>query len=326
MKKLFTYLSIAFLAVLVAFSGCSSGTDASANGVKLSAFNGGDKALNLEFSPTAPPATVRDMGQIPFSVSVLVENKGEFDIELGKAHVVLSGFNAADLGLNSTSKELISLNGVKKKGSNIIPGAKVPVTFSDMRYMPNIVSGTFPMTLYASVCYPYRTQSLIELCVSGNTESVVDTKSKVCDVNNQKSKYANSGAPVQIANVKQYPASQSSIQLQFDIVHTGKTKGSLYAQGSLDSDCKVRGISPTSAEAQLDKDKVKFAIDAGGLKVDCGNSAPSGTVTLMGDKYTVTCIVDTNGQEDYVRPISLTLEYDYLDRISKSITVEHVGN
>jgi len=323
MKKILLILG---LALMVLVSGCTSGSNARQNGYNLGeSFNGGSDALTFTFGDEAPPAKVRDQSLQPFSVRLLVENLGEYDIPENSAYVTLTGFNPADLGMTSTSKPLGQLRGFKLQGSNLIPGGKQQVVFDNLKYVESAVSGSFPLTMYANICYPYETKAFALLCINGNTVPALDKKAEICSLEGDKP-FANSGAPVTIANVKQYPFGESSIQVQFDIVHTPTSpNANVYESGSIDSQCQVGGVAPSSSDALFARDKVTYTVASGIAGLNCeGTGTNTNTVTLTANTYTVTCVQDTTGQSEYEKPISIVLKYDYLDRQAKVVEVEHI--
>ncbi len=323
MKKLIIVIGILFLIV---FAGCEANSNGKKNKFELgSSFNGGDKAITFKFLEGTPPEKVRDQSLQPFGISLFLENQGEYDIEQGKAHVTLTGFDPAILGLTTTTKETNMLRGYKKQGSNVIPGGKDQVIYSNLKYTGNAVSGSFPFTFYANLCYPYETKAFAVVCINGNTVPAIDKKAEICELEGAK-EYANSGAPVKIENVEQYPYGSSSIRIQFDIVHTPMSNdANVYEPGALDSNCKIGGVSPSASEALFKRDKVKYIVTSNIAGLDCeGTGANTNIVTLNSNTYTVSCVQSTTGQEEYNHPISIALQYDYLDRISKTIQIEHI--
>ena len=313
------------IALLLLFTGCSAGTGGQQSGFELDSFNGGDKALTMEFGEQSPPEKIRDQSLQPFTVRLLIENHGEYDIPEGKAHVKLTGFDPQDLNLSDTSKTLNELRGFKKQGSNTIPGAKQQVTFDNLKYVNSVVSGTYPFKFYANICYPYETKAFILACINGNTVPSIDEKTQICKLEGSK-KYANSGAPVKIENVQQYPYGKHSIQIQFDIVHKPTSdQANIYQSNTLDENCNINGISPSSSDALFKKDKVTYIVNSSIEGLNCESTGTNtNTVTLSDNKYTVTCVQDTTGEEEYEKPVTVRLKYDYLDRKSKTINVEHI--
>jgi len=314
-------------AILLLFlSGCSSSqSDANKNGFELSSFNGGDKAVDFSFEKDSPPQTVRDQSLQPFNVRLLVVNNGEYDIPENSAYVKLDGFNKDDLGLSAISKPLLALRGVKKQGSNVIDGGKQQVVFSNLKYVNSVVSGSIPIKIYANICYPYETKAMALVCINSNTVPAIDKKAQICDLSGNK-KFANSGAPVKITNFKEYPYGKHSVQFTFDIVHTPTSAdANVYQSGSIDSNCNINGSAASTSNALFKRDKVTYTIDTGLSGLNCESLGKNtNTVTLTNNKYTVSCIQDTLNQNEYEKPISIKLNYDYLDRKSTNINIEHI--
>lgn len=319
-------LGIVGLCGLVFFSGCTGGTGGNKSSFDpTSGFNGGSKALSFTFEKNAPPATVRDQGQQPFSIRFLVKNEGEFDIPEGKGHISLVGVDKSVLNLDDASKDIPALNGFKKQGGSVIEGRQQFVLFSDLKYTESIAGSTQPLNLNANICYPYQTRVSSSLCINGNTNVAIDDSLKICELDGVRTAGV-SGGPILVENVKQYVSGSSGISFQFDIVHkpTGNF-ASLYESGSIDSNCKIEGNAVTSNEANSKKDTVKYEVKSGLSGLDCeGTGGSSNTVRLYDNKYTVICKQDTSGLEEFEKPISITVDYDYLDRITKTITIEHV--
>ena len=324
MKKI---LLVLVFGIMLVFAGCTGTTSSKKNGYSLDgAFNGGNTAITMEFTEGQPPAKIRDGGLQPFTIRAMITNKGEYDIPQGEGHVVLSGISYDDFNVDEASVELPALRGVKKQGTNTISGAIQPIMFSNLKYLPQLPSGVHTQKIYMDICYPYQTSALISMCVSGSTLQSFDSDLKVCDVEGTR-KYANSGAPVIVENVKQTPAGTSSVMIQFDIVHK-KTSGNgrVYKSGSLDSYCKVYGKSVSSTDADVYENYVKFEVNTGIDGIDCsGTGSNKGEVFLSNGKTTVYCTQDTSNQEDYERPVNVVLNYDYFDRISKDVQIEHIS-
>lgn len=324
MKKVMLLFGVILLLI---FSGCDSSSSAKKNGFELSSFNGGSDALTMKFGDSSPPDKVRDQSLQPFSVRILVENVGEYDIPEGSGYVTLSGFNPDDLGVSSgdISKPLQYLRGYKKQGSNVISGGMQQIVFDNLKYVNSAISGSYPFKFYANICYPYETKAFALICINGDTVPAIDDSAVICDLEGKKS-YANSGGPVSIENVEQYPYGEHSIQIRFDIVHIPTSDdANVYEKGSIDSKCNIAGVSASSANALFKRDRVTYTVESNINGLNCESTGTgTNTVTLNGNKYTVTCIQDTTGEEEYEKPITILLDYDYLDRMSKTVTIEHV--
>ncbi|MCB0370266.1 MAG: hypothetical protein KDD45_12795, partial [Bdellovibrionales bacterium] len=310
--------------IMLIFASCSSSnSNVRKNSFELTTFNGGDDGLTFEFLAEAPPSKVRDQGLQPFQVMFSVKNNGEFDIPENRAYVSLSGIRPQDLGLTETSKVIPALNGYKKQGDNVIEGRTQQIIFSNLRYLESVRSGSIPITLYANVCYPYETKAFTLVCINGNTIPSLDEKTRICDLDSDRD-YANSGAPIHIEDVSQYSAGSSSIGVRFTIVHTPtSTVSNVYQSNSIDSNCNINGNSLGSTEALLARDKIRYVVETGLPGLNCGGTGTNTeTVQLINNRYTVTCEQSTAGEGEYEKPVSITLNYDYVDKINTQILVE----
>ena len=311
-------------------AGCTSGTSSGKkNGYELTgSFNGGNDALSFSFEGGMPPEKIKDNAIGTFDIRVLVQNMGEFDIPKDNIHAVLTGFDLEQYGVTESTKTVpTDLRGFKKQGDNIIEGGKQFISFNSLQFKDSIVSGTRQETLAVNICYPYETRAIAVMCVSGNTLLGYDNVYEACEIEGEK-QYANSGGPVRIENLKQYSAGESKLLIQFDIVHDAASDyGSVYESGSLDNSCKVQGNSVGSIGARNYQNKVKYVIETGLANTNCESTGTNTNTVMLADTdtYTVSCEVDTTNQGDaYEKLATITLNYDYVDRISKDITVEHI--
>jgi len=320
-------LILSSILLLFIFTSCSKTSDANQNGYDLSSFNGGDDAIVFNFVDSLTPKTVLDNSTQLFNIALTIENKGECDIPENSSYVTLNGFKPEDLGLNLTSKTLIPLRKVRKVGTKIIPGGRTQVIFNNLKYINSIIAGPYPLTIYANICYPYKTFTMGSICIKGDINPTENSNSKICDVIGDK-KYANSGAPVKIENLKEYVNGRNSVQIMFDIVHTPTSNdANVYESGSIDSNCNINGVSASNADSNIKKDKVRYQVNTGIEGLNCeGTNSNTNMVTLTNNRHIVTCIQDTTGQTEYEKPISITLDYDYLDRKPITINVEHIAN
>ncbi len=310
-------------------SSCSSdGSGTKQSGFQLDSFKGGKEALKLSFVEGMPPEAIKDQGFQPFQIRIQAQNLGEYDIPENSAHVKLTGFNPSDLGLSETSKTFPLLRGFRMQGKDEILGVPQTVLFSGLSYKESVhIARTYELRLNANVCYPYETKAVAEFCISGNTIPSFQKDFENCLIEGSK-RFSNSGAPVYIENVKQFSNGQNSILIQFDVVHNSVSKlGSVYKSETIDSQCNINGILPSKPEVYEFQNKVNLVIDGGLPNLNCENSGSNQIeVYLNNNRATVTCIQDTSGQGDaYNKLFTVVMDYDYLDRISKTIKVEHVG-
>ena len=316
-------MAVVFASVLI-FAGCTDSSDQRTSGYSLDSFKGGSQGLVFSFDEGMPPNTIKDQGITPFNIRIIAENKGEYDIPENSAHARITGINPADFNLQETAKTFPPIFGFSKQGTSERPGGVQNVMFSNVQYVGTLLSGSYNFDLNVNVCYPYQTRAVVEMCISESTISGLNPDFQNCEIEGNK-RFANSGAPVRIENVRQFVGGQNRIQIQFDIVHNPRrSSGTLYKPGSIDNQCNINGQSPS--DAFFERNHVKYTVNTGIPGLVCGNSQDnSETVVLSNDRTTVVCFQDTAGQgEAHNKLASIILEYDYLDRISKRMTVEHI--
>ncbi len=327
---------IMMMSLLVILAGCSSGGNSGSSGgsgINVDSYTGGSQALTLEFAPEAPPEKIRDQGRFPFSVRILVENVGEYDIEENTAYVALAGTDASVLGLNETSRFIPQLRGVQKTGTDVRSGGRQAVSFTGLKYTENIGAGTATVPLLAYACYPYKTQVQGSLCLSGNTYQDYDSDVAICDIESTRDS-ASSGAPVRVENLEQRAAGESTVEFQFDIVHSPTSNlGRLFRENSIGSECFIGNNSPTSSSATNFEDYVYFEVSTGlesSLNLECsseiqGETPNTGTARLYDNRATVYCTQDTTGLTEQQKLLKIDLTYDYLERIQTNLLIEHAN-
>jgi hypothetical protein len=329
MKTINKYIFAIIITSFLLITGCTGNNSSGANqnSYSLDSFNGGKKALDFEFVEGMPPEKIKDNGLQPFQVRISARNEGEFDIEEGKTHVRLAGFNPDDLNINDTSKSFPAIRGFLVQGENIIPGQEQRVIFSGLKYVENLASGIYPLTINANLCYPYETRAIAEVCIAGNTIPTLEENYENCQIEGSK-QFSNSGAPVYIENVEQFSNGGSSILMQFDIVHDPESgNGRVFKSNTIDSECNIDGNLPTKPEVIEFEDKIQVEVEGGLGSLDCESTGTNSFEAILdgNGRTTVTCIQDTSNQGDaYSKLFVVTLKYDYLDRISTVVNVEHI--
>jgi len=280
-------------------------------------FIGGVKGLTMNFVRDLPPDNVMDQNQYPFEIHLEVENKGEYDVAADNASISILGIDPKSFGnpiMMRNSPE--NLAGARKDSNgNIIPGTKTRFEFPGFSYTGS-VSGDTPFVITGDLCYAYGTKATSKLCVKKDLNS--PTKG-ICTVEGEKS-VSSSGAPIHVTTLRESNVGSNKISFTFTIKHVaeGLEKGDIFEKGSKCSSNYTK------------KDKVY-------VKVDTGFTAPpecsslgggnAGVVTLSGGERIITCKQNLTTSElgDYEKPIDILVQYDYEQRITKSIIVKHMG-
>jgi hypothetical protein len=284
------------------------------------AFLGGTQGLQISFLSGLPPADVFDKDN-PFQVGVKIENKGEFDIETASdIDVSVTGINPQDFGVTASQLMLNSpepIKGVKIDGSgNVIAGDFVTLEFPEMNYERE-VSGTVPFTVRANVCYEYGTKAQGKLCVRKDLRGVTG-EAGVCDPLRQVPA-ENSGAPIQITNIRQTVSGSNKIDFFFTIRNMGAAGDSLHKSGS----------SCDTAVANRDVVYIEVA-DTGLGELTCsglrdGTTGTSGYVTLFNNEREVRCSQTLDAPEDFEKVVEINLRYSYKQYVDTQLNVKHTS-
>lgn len=283
-------------------------------------FIGGTDGLEMSFVEGSPPEEV--FGS-PFKVNVLLRNVGEWDIKnSADATVTISGIYPDDFGV--TSADLVQnspsalFSRKKDPTGTIIEGSVVNLDFptggKTFKYRTT-PAADIKSTIKADVCYSYGTKSLSSICIK---KDLASKSAEICLVNSERA-VSNSGAPVHISSIKESQAGTDSVLLTIEVKHVGGGR--------------VSEIGSECSDAIGKRDRIKFRLEAmqgitcSGLE-NPTNPTPNsveGILTLFAETRQITCTQPTQGQGDFEKPISITLEYDYSEFITKPITIKKIS-
>ncbi len=312
MKKILFALMIL---IIIALSGCQDNTQ----GPTTKAFIGGTKGLDIKFTENQPPAKVMDDGQDTFGIAITLKNEGEAAIDAGKVIGTLSGIDANSFNIRSITAQTTNNIGAKEKqGSDAIDGGTEILEFGDATYTPKL-TGDFQATIIADVCYDYQTKAVFSLCLKKNTVQKESNK-EACKIEESKS-VENSGAPIQINNIRESAAGNNKVKFTFDIEKVGS--GDIYNQGkfTMDTGCRVD-------TRDTDKGKIMVLLSPqSDLVVSCSrlNGGSQGQTKIQdNNKQIVTCEIDTSNLQDtaYSSQMTIKVDYTYKDSIEQDIVVK----
>ncbi len=320
MKKAWLALTIAVLSIFV--YGCTGAGNQSSG---ASPFIGGNRGLDISFAQGSPPVDAFDGGQSPFDVVVQLNNVGEYDIIQSDTQIKLSGLSPQDFGVspNDLVKQADDFMDKTKKdpsGTNILGGGLTSVTFSNLKYLPQLNGPTtFPVRV--DVCYKYGTNAQSSLCVK---ENPLDTRSNaVCEVNENKP-VDNSGAPIAISSLTEFGKSRTSIGFTFTISQQGS--GSIYRR---QTKCNAQSTSLVNENKVFVTVNTRMpGLKCSGLQEGTDNSGYTtlygGTQGSGGLSRTISCTQPLPaGATSYIQNVNINVEYDYKEFISTEMTIKH---
>jgi len=326
---------------LFLIAGCRDGNIA--GGAPTTPFLGGTQGLEISFLQGNPPDEVTDGGNLPFKAIVTLRNIGEYDKLTGAGvKISLVGFLFSDFreGTDFILDDLkdkppddgaaVEITARKRDSEgNIIEPVEViktfPKTTKDFKYI-RILQGNTPFIFKANVCYKYRTKAVSEICVLENMVDITDDA--ICDPSESKSVFS-SASPLQITSFRQSVAGTDKIQFSFDIVHSGS--GDVFDVRGKDVPTTDDVYCPTASKDRRPKEnKVRVNVTTGITVKTLKCVDTSDTIgyvdfitTLVNGKRTVTCtqVLDPS---DFVAPVTITVDFNYLDSIQKEVLVKHL--
>ncbi|MEM4282239.1 MAG: hypothetical protein QW559_01780 [Candidatus Woesearchaeota archaeon] len=273
-------------------------------------FLGGTTGLSIEFVDFR--SEVFDGGGDFFDVTVRLQNKGEWTVSKDKVRVKLFGINPSEFGVleeQLVGRPTEDLPERKRDLSgSIIESLPVTVEFKNLNYKSRLAGASLTFPLAASVCYNYGTKAESLLCVRKNILN--PEAGGLCEINEAKTVF-NSGAPIQIENLRETARTSDKIGFSFDIVKKGE--GKVFASGS---NC-------------LEENKVSVTVDAGLGEISCtglttSGTVASGTVTLFDGKKSISCTQQVK-PADFEQRLTITASYDFEGVKQTSLTVKRSG-
>ncbi len=308
-------LTISVLLIVSLFLlGCEAGDDE----LELleGPYVGGNDGVEFAFQEDEPPQAVLDDSQQEFFITLLVRNQGEYTIPDGEAIASLSGIDAKAFGLTSMdATNTVPIQGTSNDQGFLLEGAEELLEFKPAKYV-NDVAADFSVPLRADLCYGYKTEGLAHLCLKKDVvqQSIED----VCSTTNPDVDLFNSGAPIQVENLRQKAIGSDKVQISFTIRNVGS--GIVYLPGSFTDSCKGQNDVKDMVHVMLDNPQDNFV-------PTCSSFAKTneGDIRLVGGKKDITCTVSTSDLQDVSYQDLLIVEVSYVYRESVS-TVLNVQN
>lgn len=279
-------------------------------------FIGGTQGLTFAFQDFR--SEVFDGNSDPFDIIVRVENKGEAFVGRDDVRVQLSGFNPGEF--DKTAQELIRnaqedvIETRKTPQGAVIPAPQVYVEFSDLNYEGKITGSAAQFPVRAEACYLYRTRGVSKLCIRENL--LTPQPGGICEINADKQVY-NSGAPVQIKNLRESARSADRVGFTFEVVNVGS--GKIFERNS---DCD-RTVKRAEDRAYVVVSSSLAGLQCTGL--DATSKGAEGFVTMFGGSKIVSCTQQVAQRTDFEQLINIEVIYDYEESIQTALTVKSSG-
>lgn len=303
MKKEWMVIVIAFVIV----SGCQQlgfGRQTTPE-TKPATFIGGTQGLEIAFSEDQPPDVVLDNNQESFQVSVLIRNKGEYDIPANNLIASLSGIVQSTFGLASlNTKNDFEIYGVAKEGEAAVPGAEEIISFGQASFKTDLPGDT-TFTLRADVCYNYQTKAVTKVCLKKEPLKP-DKIGAVCQIASDLA-VENSGAPIHVENVRESTVGGKKVKITFRVVNKGL--GAVFEPNTFTNACVGQEEKKDQLKLTATNPERSFAIECPVL-----NNANAGTIKLVNKVKDVTCTMDTTNMQDVTFQDLIIVQLDYMYR------------
>lgn len=317
MKKITSIIFI-FVVSLVLLAGCTK-TDNTKT--PSSGFIGGTNGLVATFIPDAPPAKVYDANTYPFTISLQLENKGEYAV---KANEVIATIDSIDYSTfqisNPNQKNPASLEGARRDaaGKSIMPGGKSVDISYDANYKSSVPASQ-PFKIGMNLCYLYQTNSISKACLRKDI-TARSLPNDVCKIEDKRL-VSSSGAPVQVTSMSERPSGKNQIEIVVEIENKN-VKGEVYEPNYLSKGTCITDPS-TNVQNKL-KAKIFFEDNQPSIKCAKFDNKNEGTLKLIANKATFNCLIDTSVLQatTFEKPIRVQLDYVYKDYTSQSIIVD----
>jgi hypothetical protein len=305
MKKLF----FMFIFVIILISSCGSDqVNVEDNG---GAFIGGDEGISFSFVEGAPLNEFAAGQNIPIKISL--RNEGEYDLTGNSLEVRLWGLDMLSYGLNSDYKRVsFELRGLEK--GLIDEGAETVLDMGVLNYVGTIVN-SLDVTLRSEICYPYKTRSNLNLCMSSSAISNVEEESACSISGNKVVSGSVSGAPVKLTSVTEQFQGSNTLVFKFKIVNSGN--GKVYKSGSSCTELI------TASTQRLNEEVVHVTLpeEFSCLFVE-GSESNEGDIKLGSSGKTLTCYIEIENQGfSFEKNVDMNLEYKYTETSLVDFTI-----
>ncbi|MBI2662530.1 hypothetical protein HYX11_03660 [Candidatus Woesearchaeota archaeon] len=309
-KTLFLSLLIFSLLFLISCSKVAGGETPPDTAARLKAVQTGTQGIVLRIMPNAPPPIIYDRNELVAIVDV--DNKGNFPLEPTECFIQVTGFDPTIIkgSMNSPhscaenypgifeGKTIYNLNGGTNQIEFRSPNVILPPGVQEYSPILNFLS-----------CYHYHTIANPQICVDPLFYQVT-SQQKTC-IPKSVGMTGGQGAPVAISNVG---VEMTGGRAVFTITINNIGGGRVLSPYANYQECGQASI------ARTDEDKVVFDVKlAGASLVDC--KPRDKIVRLNNGIGQIFCTFNIPGSTAYETPLSIDLDYSYMQSFTRPIKI-----
>lgn len=263
----------------------------------------GIKGVTINFVQNNPPDVV--FTGTPMDAIIEVKNEGGTE---ASGAVYLSGYDSNIIPLEPRFQEFTALEPRTKFTTFGGYDQFEFTTGGNLVYLPQ-GTDVLPQNLLASVCYQYRTEARIPVCIDPNPTSILEAEA--CRVVNP-SVSGGQGGPVSVTALKEDSAPG---QTSFLITIANMGDGAVIEQSSI-------GSCPDDLQFN-DVDIVKYSVILSGVEGTC---KPDDKVRLSNKQGTIFCTftLGDSASPAYTSVLEINLDYGYLSKREKAIRIKSI--
>jgi len=301
MEKRVLALFAVFLLVLSGCAGVKFGQTKEQAANMLDTSNVGVKGVTINFVKGQPPDVL--FTNTPLDIVLELKNEGAFAVSNGV--VSISGYDSQWIDLQPQEKTF-SLD--PKTKFNTFGGYDTAQFSSKAIYLPR-GTDNLDQNFLATVCYKYRTEARIPVCIDPNPTSVLENEA--CRVTQVVPGIAGGqGGPVSVTAIREDAAPG---QVSFLITIANQGDGSVIEESSL-----------TRCPGELkfnDIDAVRYSARMSGVNGIC---KPDFKTRLSNKQGTVHCTFNLadSTSSSYQTVLELDLDYGYMSQKAKSVKIK----
>jgi len=263
----------------------------------------GTRGVEIDFVKNNPPNIVYTGS--PMDIVVELRNQGATRVEGASLH--LSGYDSRLFNIQPKKQENIGLE--PKTKFNTFGGYDTAAFSSNNIYLP---SGTesLDQNFLASICYNYRTEARIPVCIDPNPLSVLENEA--CRVINPVVG-GGQGAPVAVTSVRE-DAAPGKVSFLITVANLGD--GNVVNRASLNR-------CPGELKFN-DVDTLTYSVILSGQAGDC---KPAGDVKLANKQGNIHCtfnLIDAVSPA-YTTVLEVNLDYAYLSQEARQIKIRSIN-
>ncbi len=324
-------VSIIILIIVLFLTGCNNETQTISKEIS---YIGGTEGLKTSFLSENPPYNIADGASGVFSIIIKAENVGESTIAASDGYVQISGIDAKTYNYpDKTFKKIFSeqdgfgteIKSIKKNINGLVlNGGVATIEFANLQYMPIIREDSPQQTIWADVCYKYKTKVATEICVKNNYKKTT-SETQICEVEGEKT-LQNSGAPIHVTTLNESYIGNNKVGITLTLTHVGNGDG-FFKDDKLS--CNNVASNIDSGKVHIQFDNVKIA--GKDVPVVCTEMESSGYVKLVEDTsgketYKLYCTIDVSNAKNIEKiPLNLEMSYVYLQHVESNFIIRHVA-